>query len=362
MRTAVAAMVTAVSLSLGGQALAEPQGGNPPAGAPEGQGPEGQGGGPKPQVTIPSVRSADGSYIKNIVPVDARTLHFDIYSAAMDTVLPVEVMTAGDTSVSRPNLYLLSGADGGAEQANWQGKTDAMQFLSDKNVNVIQILGGGFSFYTDWLKPDPKLGVYKYDTYIGKELPTLMDAALNSNGVNAIAGLSMSGLSVLNLVTHNPGLFRAAAVYSGLTQTSDPIAQEAVRLTVNDWGGGTYENMWGTTDNPLWVENDPTVQAEKLRGVELFVSTGNGIPGAYDLPSSKWATTNTSEYPKTIALGMIIEGAINLFNHNFEAKLNSLGIPATFVYRNVGLHSWGYWQDDLKTSWEVLERGLNSAP
>ncbi|NNH75393.1 esterase family protein [Nocardia uniformis] len=343
-RIVLAALVTAVSLGMGGQtATAEPV--------------------TSPGVTVPSVKSPDGSYIKSIEVKDSRNITLQIHSAVMDATIPVDVLRPADTSAPRPTLYLLNGAGGGVDTATWKLRTDALDFLADKNVNVVQIISTGFAFYTDWLETDPVLGVNKWSTYIGEELPTLIDAALGTNKVNAIAGLSMAGVSVLNLAINNPGLFRSAAIYSGITQTSDPIAREAVRLTVEVWGGGDVENMWGAPDNPLWVANDPTIHAEKLRGTNLFVSTGNGIPGVYDMPGGEFFPTETVlETPERLAVGAFIEANVDMFNRNLESRLREFDIPATFVYRGSGTHSWGYWQDDLKTSWPVLAQGLYSAP
>lgn len=340
---ALAALVTAVSLGVGGQtATAEPVN--------------------SPGVTLPTLKSPDGSYVERIEVQDSRNIRLQVHSAAMNMTVPVDVLRPADTSAPRPTLYLLSGAGGGIDSATWKLRTDALDFLGDKNINVVQIMANGFAFYTDWLKPDPVLGNNKWDTYLSKELPPLIDAALGTNGVNAIAGLSMAGVSVLNLVIENPGMFRSAAVYSGITQTSDPVAREAVRLTVEVWGGGNVENMWGAPDNPLWVANDPTIHAEGLRGTNLFVSTGNGIPGIYDIPGGKFREEPPIETPKTVAIGAFIEANVDMFNHNLQNRLNELGIPGTFVYRDSGTHSWGYWQDDLKSSWPVLAQGLYTAP
>ncbi|MFI1919035.1 alpha/beta hydrolase [Nocardia sp. NPDC020380] len=316
-----------------------------------------------PGVTLPVLRSDDGSYIEDVLVEDAHNIRLSVYSAAMHRSFAVDVERPENTSVPQPALYLLNGAGGGVDDASWQLRTDALDFLADKNINVVQIIGGAFTFYTDWLQPDPAMGgVNKWATYLSKELPPLIDAALGTNGVNAIAGLSMSGIPVLDAVIGNPGMYRSAAVYSGLTQTSDPLGREAVKLTVRNWGGGTVTNMWGADDNPLWVTNDPTVQAEKLRGTHLFISTGNGIPGVYDAPGGKFRLERPEDNARTVAVGAFIEANIDLSTRTLQHRLNDLNIPATFVYRNSGTHSWGYWQDDLKASWPVLAQGLYSAP
>jgi len=311
-----------------------------------------------PGVSIDKVSAPDGSFIEKMEVTDSRHLRLYVHSAAMNRTFPVDIQRPADTSAPKPALYLLNGAGGGMDRASWQLRTDALSFLSDKDINVVQIIGGAWTFYTDWIKPDPVLGVNKWQTYIAEELPPLIDAALGTNGVNAIAGLSMSGIPVLNLAIAEPGLFRSAAVYSGLTQVSDPAGQQAVKLTVEMYGGGDAENMWGPVGGPLWVANDPLVNAEKLRGTNLFVSTGTGIPGIHDQAGGPFRMEKPADTPKTVALGALIEGAIFVSSHNLQTRLDQLGIPGTFVYRDTGTHSWGYWQDDLKTSWPVLAKGL----
>ncbi|MEV6430856.1 alpha/beta hydrolase family protein [Nocardia sp. NPDC051463] len=315
-----------------------------------------------PGVVRPSAQSSDGSYVERVEWQDERNVRLRVHSAAMDATFPVDVLRPSDTSVPRPTLYLLNGAGGGQDLATWKRNTDALTFLSDKNINVVQIVGGQFSFYTDWLRPDPELGVNKWQTYVTEELPPLIDAALGTNKVNALAGLSMAGTAVLNFAIARPGLFRSAAVYSGISQTSDPIGQQMVKATVEIWGRADTENMWGPVEGPLWVANDPIVNAEKLRGTNLFISTGNGIPGVYDIPGSKFRLESPAETPQVVAIGAVIEAGVNWSTHNLNTRLDQLKIPGTFVYRDSGTHSWGYWQDDLKASWPVLEKGLLSAP
>ncbi|RJO76328.1 esterase family protein [Nocardia panacis] len=309
-----------------------------------------------------TVKSPDGSYVAKVEVKDQRNWRIYIGSAAMDAFIPVDVLRPADTSVPRPTLYLLNGAGGGEDDATWQRNTDAMQFLSDKDVNVVQPIGGQWSFYTDWQRDDPVLGPNKWKTYIAEELPPLIDAQLGANGVNSMAGLSMSGTSVLNFAIDYPGKWRSVAVYSGIAQVSDPIGQRMVKLTVETWGGGDTRNMWGPNDSPLWRANDPLLQAEKLRGTNLFISTGTGIPGAYDIPGNKFRMEDPEDTPTTVVVGAVIEAGVNWSTHNMQQRLNELNIPATFVYRDTGTHSWGYWQDDLHTSWPVLAQGLYSAP
>ncbi|MCM6775976.1 esterase family protein [Nocardia sp. CDC159] len=304
-------------------------------------------------------KAPDGSRITKATYKDNRNIRLYVYSTAMDETFPVDVQRPADASVPRPTLYLLNGAGGGEDDASWVKKTDIVNgFLGDKNVNVVQVIGGKWSYYTDWLKDDPVLGRNKWKTFFTEELPPLIDGALGTNGINAIAGLSTSGTTVLNLPIAKPGLYKAAAAYSGCAQTSDPAGREFVKLTVNVWGGGDVRNMYGDDNNPAWAENDPYVNAEKLRGTELYLSTGNGLPGQYDTLDNKYALPGSYGLANQIVIGGVIEAGTNFCTHNMQNKLNALGIPATYNFRNGGTHSWGYWRDDFMNSWPVLAHGL----
>ncbi|MCP2319480.1 hypothetical protein APR12_004848 [Nocardia amikacinitolerans] len=102
----------------------------------------------------------------------------------------------------------------------------------------------------------------------------------------------------------------------------------------------------------------PYPQRRELRGANIFASTGNGIPGIYDLPGGKFRLEPPEETPQVVAIGSVIEAGVNWSTRNLNNRLNQLGIPATFVYRETGTHSWGYWQDDLESSWPTLAKGL----
>ncbi|MEV0105695.1 alpha/beta hydrolase family protein [Nocardia sp. NPDC050799] len=300
----------------------------------------------------------DGSRIVKAEYKDDRNLRLYVNSVAMDKDIVVDVQRPADASVPRPTLYLLNGAGGGEDSASWQAQTNTLEFLSDKNVNVIQPIGGSWTYYTDWIKDDPALGRNKWKTFFTEELPPLIDGALGTNGVNGLAGLSTSGTTVLALPIAKPGLYKAAAAYSGCAQTSDPVGSEFVKLTVNTWGGGNTDNMWGPQGSPEWAANDPYLHAEGLRGLELYVSTGNGLPGRWDTLDGPHTLPGSYGLANQILVGGVIEAGTNFCTHNLKTRLDSLGIPATFNFRDSGTHSWGYWEDEFKVSWPVLARGL----
>ncbi|MFE2960916.1 alpha/beta hydrolase [Nocardia tengchongensis] len=294
------------------------------------------------------------SSITSIVK-DGRTWHLTVYSAAMDKDVTVDVQRPADESQPAPNLYMLNGLDGGYGTANWKARTHALEWLADKPVNVIQPIGGYASYYTDWQQPDPKLGVNKWRTFYTEELPPLLDQTLQSTGVNALTGLSTSGTSVLQLAEAKPGLWKSVAAYSGCAQVADPVGQEYIKLAVGR-SGGNPENMYGPDNSPAWSANDPIINAEKLRGTLLYVSSGSGIPVMDDV--DYYLSSPDVDGAASLALGIIIEAATNQCSHNLKDRLDGLNIPATYQFTPVGTHYWPYWEQALHDSWPILAQGM----
>ncbi|WP_420832069.1 alpha/beta hydrolase [Nocardia huaxiensis] len=302
--------------------------------------------------------SEDGSRIAAFEIRDARNLVLRVWSAAMNTDITVEVQRPADASEPRPVLYMLNGAGGGQDTATWKRNTDSVSFFGDKNVNVVMPIGGKHSYYTDWRTADPALGTNMWKTFLTEELPPIIDEALDTNGVRAIAGMSMSGTSVLQLPIAKPGLYRAVAAYSGCAQISDPIGRKFAEIVVGI-GGGNPENMYGPPGDPAWVANDPYVHAEQLRGLELYVSNGSGLPGQHDtLSDVRSLGPADGGLAQQLIIGGILEAASDWCARNLKDKLATLEIPATFEISQAGTHSWGYWEDALRDSWPVLARGL----
>ncbi|MBV6758757.1 alpha/beta hydrolase [Rhodococcus opacus] len=301
--------------------------------------------------------SADGSVLDHVEEINDRQLNMFVYSAAMDKVILLEVIRPADTSVPRPTLYLLNGAGGGEDSATWQARTDVVDFFADKNVNVVTPVGGAYSYYTDWQKPDPVLGVNEWTTFLTEELPPIVDATLGTTGANAIAGLSMSGTSVLSLAEAAPSLYRAVGAFSGCAETSTQPGRDYVTFVVSV-RGGDVENMWGPYDDPDWVANDPVVNAEKLRGIDLYISNATGLPGVHENLNGPDVNGDVGVLANQVIVGGIIEAGTNECTHRLADRLNSLGIPATYDFRPTGTHSWGYWQDDLHNSWPMISGSL----
>ncbi|EFK55118.1 esterase family protein [Corynebacterium genitalium ATCC 33030] len=295
---------------------------------------------------------------------------FWVHSPSMGRDIPVAVIPArnaqGQPVKNAPTVYLLNGA-GGAEQNNdWLTYAETQKFYADKGVNVVIPMEGAFSYYTDWLNtPNAKYfrGPQKWETFLTKELPGPIENRLGADSRRAVVGFSMSGTSALVLPTKVPGFYDAAASFSGCAATSSPAGYNFARLTVNRGAGSaanyqtvTPEQMWGPMGGPYNRANDALVNADKLRGTNLYVSTATGLASENDMVST--LVGKGAQVPAASANAMVlqveggvIEAAINTCNHDLKAKLNSLNIPAHYEFRNVGTHSWPDWRKDLENSW-----------
>ena len=121
-----------------------------------------------------------------------QAVRLTVASPALRREVGVEILLPADNSVPRPALYMLEGVDAGEKSSGWMTIGGAPAFFADKNVNVVMLNGGIASLYSDWENPDPRLGLHKWETFITEELPPLIDARLETNGINAIAGNSMA--------------------------------------------------------------------------------------------------------------------------------------------------------------------------
>jgi len=290
--------------------------------------------------------------VDHVVELNAQRTAVFVQSPAMGRVVQVQILHPVGNA-PRPSLYLLDGVSAGSEsdfrESTWTQKTDAAAFFADKDVNAVLPVGGPASYYTDWEQSDPVLGQNQWETFLTRELPPIIDGRFGGNGVNAVAGLSMGAQAAMTLITRNLDLYRGVAALSGCMDTGRIESEAAVRGTIASKGGDA-DNMWGPAGGPAWSAHDPSVNAEKLRGKHIFVSTGNGAPGPHEL--------GAPDMVEKVAVGGPLEVASQSCTELFRERLDQLAIPATFLFRPYGTHSWPYWQDDLKAAWPTLADAL----
>ncbi|MEU4315626.1 alpha/beta hydrolase family protein [Nocardia sp. NPDC024068] len=291
--------------------------------------------------------------ILEVRPLGGRQLEVVVHSAAMDRPITLWMSHPGPGA---PALYLLNAVDGGEDGGPWMRRTDVVDFFAGRPVNVIVPMGGRASYYTDWIADDPVLGRSKWETFLTRELPPLLGSRFAMTGRNAVAGLSMSATSALNLATRAPGLYQAVGAYSGCTRTSDPAARAIVYSQLALFGANAT-NMWGAPDNPAWLDHDPMLHLERLRGTALYVSSGNGAPGQHEVLQSRGIEGDPLRLADRVLVGGTMEAVVGNCTGSLVAGLAAARIPAT-VHLHPGTHAWAYWQDDLHRSWPVFAGAL----
>ncbi|MEV0947138.1 alpha/beta hydrolase family protein [Rhodococcus sp. NPDC049939] len=240
-------------------------------------------------------------------------------------------------------LYLLDGLRARNDRNAWTFETNALDEFRDNNLTLVMPVGGESSFYTDWYAPSNTNGqrfTYKWETFLTEELPQFLANYGVSPTNNAVLGLSMGGTAALTLAAYHREQFKYAGSLSGYLNISAPGMREAIRLAMLDAGGYNVDSMWGPPWDSAWLRNDPFVFAPQLRGLPMFIMAASGLPGQFDRPASLVGAFNTVN-----AMGL---EALALANTRaFQARLNSLGIPATYDFPATGTHSWPYWGEGL---------------
>ncbi|WP_433608050.1 alpha/beta hydrolase [Prescottella agglutinans] len=278
-------------------------------------------------------------------------VRFTVASPALRREVGVEVLLPKDNSVPRPSIYALEGVDAGEDTSGWVTMGGVPQFFADKNVNVVMLNGGVSGLYTDWDRIDPGVGLHKWETFVTQELPPLLDTRLNTNGVKSLLGISMGSQGAMMLAHRNPGMYRGIAVFSGCYSTTDDLGRLTVQSTVSS-RGGDIGNLWGAVGGPEWAAHDTVRNAEALRGMDIYVSVGSGVPGQYEDPAA-------SDWFDRVFIGGPMEVAANGCTRILDSRLDELKIPATVEYEPIGIHGWSYWRDRLPKAWPTLARSLD---
>ena len=290
-----------------------------------------------------------GASVVNVANLSPTRTAVFIFSPAMGRVVQVQILHPAGGG-ARPSFYLLDGLLPGEDQSTWTNATDAERFFLGKNVNVVLPVGGMASYYTDWQNVDPRFGNYKWETFLTRELPPIVDGQFGGNGVNGIGGLSMGGNSAYILAARNPNLYRAVAGYSACPDTS--MSTPAMLFSIARHGANPG-NMWGAIGGPGWGAHDPAQMIGRLRGKALYLSTGTGIPGPHELELKPQLAEN-------IFTGGPVETMVLACVASFDARARGAGIPIRIAYLPVGTHSWGYWQDALHDSWPMVAGAIGA--
>jgi diacylglycerol O-acyltransferase/trehalose O-mycolyltransferase len=242
-----------------------------------------------------------------------------------------------------PVLWLLHGCCDTYQ--SWTRSTDVEQLAGLADLLVVMPEAGEVGYYSDWYHPG-RDGPSRWEAFHLTELRQLLERDWHAGDRRVIAGLSMGGLGAMAYAARHPGMFRAAASYSGMLDTRYQGAPEPAPQIIQATLGNFNEDpnaLWGDPQQQgdIWAAHNPYDLAPKLRHIGLFVSVGNGQPGPLDKPASSRQAQEIEQtlYPQTPA---------------FVKRLHQLGIPVRFDNYGPGTHDWPYWQRELHRSLPLL--------
>ena len=292
---------------------------------------------PSPAASLATIGQPadDGARVVKVQELGARMRDLTIESPSVGTVMVRLLVpsTFADQPTARfPALYLLHGAGGG--YTDWTLNTDVEALTRPTNLLVVMPAGstsGIEGWYTDWETPG-KLGQQNWETFHLTELRQLLERNYQAGDVRTVAGNSMGGYGAVAYAGRHPGLFTAAASFSGALD----MKSETEHL--ND---PNYLARWGdpVVDAANWAAHDPMVLVPALRGTALYLSFGNGLPGPLD--------------PGRVDVDKL-EAWVDAGNELFVAAVQQAGIPATVDAYGPGTHSWPYWERELHTALPML--------
>ncbi|RDI48454.1 alpha/beta hydrolase [Nocardia mexicana] len=278
-------------------------------------------------VVAPVHRTPPGGYEELMVP---------------SSMGPVKVQVQWARGGGNAAMLLLDGLRAREDRNAWSFETNAQEQFANDNVTLVMPVGGQSSWYADWASPSNTNGqkfTYKWETFLTQELPDFLANYGVSKNNWAVSGLSMSGPAALRLAAFHRDQFKYAAAFSGPLNWNAPGMREAIRIMMLDAGKFNVDSM-AAPWSPQWLRSDPMVFAPQLRGLPMFISSGSGLPGPADGNTSPVGLFNTGN-------AMALEAISMVSSRSFQARLNSLGIPATYDFPATGTHKWQYWQDEL---------------
>ncbi len=273
--------------------------------------------------------------------VDPRVVDLTVESPALGTTAHARLLLPPGWSGDKrrwPVLYLLHGCCD--TYLSWTRSTDVAALTAHTGVIVVMPEGGGAGFYSDWWNGG-RGGAPAWETFHLVELRQLLESRYRAAGEWAVAGLSMGGLGAMVYAARHPGMFRAAASYSGLLHTTlDAGASANIMGLVAREGLDRY-GLWGepAAQADIWAAHNPYDLVPRLRGVRLFVSAGTGDPGPLDPSDAMFDRTERFVDAQSVA---------------FARRAGELGLTLTTDFYGAGTHSWPYWQRELHRSFPTL--------
>lgn len=211
-----------------------------------------------------------------------------------------------------PVLYLLHGASG--NYANWITRVPALTELADRYQMMVVCPDGN----TDsWYWDSPLNAAYRYETYVGKELPNWIDErykTIKGKEGRAITGLSMGGHGALYIAMKHQDTFGAAGSTAGGVD---------IRSFAGNWSMASHLGPYA--EHPeRWTQHTimGLLHLLKPNGLSLIIDCG-------------------------------IEDFFYEVNEALHKQLLYRNIPHTYI-TGPGKHDWAYWTKSIRTQMQYF--------
>ncbi|WP_416977699.1 alpha/beta hydrolase [Streptomyces sp. T028] len=269
----------------------------------------------------------------------------------MGMSIPVRVILPASWSkkpkATFPVLYMLHG--GVDDYTSWTRETDVEALAENSDVLVVMPDASQTPYYSDWLAGGPR-----WETFHTVELVRLMEKQYRAGPSRAIMGLSMGGFGALVYAARHPRMFRYVASMSSYVDLNEPSVRLSLAAGAKKYGTDTNK-VWGdpVKNADVWQAHNPAAMPRSFRGTHVHLSSGNGIPGPWDMGR----TAND------VLLSMLGEAPLPKQIEKFARSLSSEGVDVTTHLYTPGTHSWAYWRNELHRIWpEVMGSLGRKAP
>ena len=264
-------------------------------------------------------------------PLASNFQRCEIYSRAMQRKIPIHYKPAARGGHSA--LLLLDGASARDEFNRWIPRGLAPSTMKNTDMAIIAPIGGGASWYVDWQYPNcspahPEANPQMWETFITRELRAWGTRRGINPSLYSVAGFSMGGASALMLAGRHHDMFKQALSFSGTNTLVVPGVQALLNFT-EDWGPCML-SPFGSMFNPTRYRMDPTINVEKLRGIDVYASSANGLP-------RKDADAN--QFRRDVENGYWETGTFILLKI-FESEAKRKNVPVTVKYLGRGSHQY----------------------
>jgi S-formylglutathione hydrolase FrmB len=296
----------------------------------------------------------DGTSVEKVEWITERWVKLYIHSSNMPgRTMQVQIHLARDwykdPERTFPSLWQLGPLYSREDESARSYSTDAVSFYSDKNVNVVMPIGGGGTFYSDWVN-DVDGKPIKWESFLMDELIPILKTQWRTNDKRGINGLSMGGTSAAVLAARHPDKFNFMASFSGYLDTTS-VGMPQLFGMIDKEAGYDVTDMWGPYYSRQWREHDPKLLVRGMKGMGIYVAAGNGFTGAHDNPGV------LPSVPADLR-SATMESMARVTSQSFVNAAKVAGVDVTTRWRPTGTHIWPYWTHEMKESWPMAARYL----